>query len=361
MEKMMHIALQEAKKGIGWVNPNPMVGAVITQDNEIIATGYHQCFGGAHAEVEAIKASGERSLIGSTLYVTLEPCHHYGKTPPCTEAIIKAGIQKVVVGTIDPNPLVSGKGIEALQNAGIEVVVGVLETACRDLNEVFNHFIKHRRPLVIMKYAMTLDGKIAMPTGESQWITGEAARQHVHKDRHKYMGILSAIGTVLKDNPLLSCRHPNGRDPIRIICDTHLKLPIESQIALTAKDQRTLIATASKDTVKRSQLEDLGCEIIECPISGRGLDLNILFDILGTLGIDSVYVEGGSTLNASLLSCDLADTVHVYMGAKMIGGKEAFAPVGDYGIKQLSEAKSYELSSVEAFDNDILAIYKRRR
>ena len=248
-ERYMRRAIGLAKKGAGRTAPNPMVGAVIVRDGEIIGEGYHERWGGLHAERNALadcKARGN-SAEGAAIYVTLEPCCHYGKTPPCTEALIENGLARVFVGSFDPNPKVSGKGFAQLRAAGIEVTENVLREECDAVNHVFFHFIRTGTPYVIMKYAMTLDGKIATVTGASKWITGGEARRRVHEDRDRYAAVMCGSGTVLADDPLLTCRIPGGRDPVRIICDSRLRTPLDSQIARTASDVRTIIATCASD------------------------------------------------------------------------------------------------------------------
>ena len=242
----MSIALKLARKGCKKVSPNPMAGAVIVREGRIIGQGSHLYFGGPHAERNAL-ASLTESPRGATLYVTLEPCCHHGKTPPCTDAIIESGIRRVVIGTRDPNPMVSGKGTKILITNGIEVTEGILEDECRELNHVFFHYIKTGRPLVIMKYAMTLDGKIATKTGASKWITGEPARQEVQHMRHRYMGIMAGIGTVLADDPMLNVRVEGWKSPVRIVCDSSLRIPIDSQIVRSAKEYRTIVAYAGRE------------------------------------------------------------------------------------------------------------------
>ena len=237
-----------------------MVGAVLVKEARVIGSGYHERFGAPHAEINAL-ASCKESTEGATLYVTLEPCCHYGKTPPCTEAILKAGIRRVVVGSTDPNPLVSGRGIRLLRERGIEVTQGILQTECDRLNEVFFHFIQTGRPYVIMKYAMTMDGKTAAYTGESKWITNETARKHVHKDRFRYSAVMAGIGTVIADDPLLTCRIEGGRNPIRIICNTSLRLPLTSRIVETASEVPTLIATSCRDLQAQQPYLKAGCRI----------------------------------------------------------------------------------------------------
>ena len=253
----MSIALKLAEKGCGKVSPNPMVGAVIVKEGRIIGQGSHLCFGGPHAERNAL-ASLTESPRGATLYVTLEPCCHHGKTPPCTDAIVESGIRRVVIGTRDPNPMVSGKGTGVLITNGIEVTEGILEEECRELNHVFFHYIKTGRPLVVMKYAMTLDGKIAAYTGNAKWITGEEARSHVQAQRHRYTGIMVGVGTVLADDPLLTCRKAGCKNPIRIICDTDLRTPLTAQVVTTAKQAPTILVTCCADREKWTGYEEAG-------------------------------------------------------------------------------------------------------
>lgn len=259
-EQFMKLALEEAKRGCGWVNPNPVVGAVIVKNGDIIGKGYHKKYGDWHAERNAL-ASCIQNARGATIYVTLEPCCHYGKTPPCTDAIIASGISEVVVGSPDPNVLVAGKGIEILRSHGIKVIVGVLKEECSRLNEVFFHYITHKTPFVAMKYAITADGKTATVAGKSKWITGNSAREHVHRLRHEYSAIMAGVGTVIADDPLLTCRLPDCKNPVRIICDTNMRIPIESIIIKTAHEVKTYIATSSLDYDKADELRSFGCEI----------------------------------------------------------------------------------------------------
>ena len=250
-EKYMELALSLAERGAGRVSPNPMVGAVIVKNGKIIGEGWHARYGDLHAERNALADCEKRgeNPKGATIYVTLEPCCHHGKTPPCTDALIAAGIARVVIGSEDPNPLVAGKGIRQLREAGIEVSSGVLKEACDRLNRVFFHYITHHTPYVVMKYAITMDGKIAAYTGNSQWITGEAARQNVHRDRNRYTAIMAGIGTVLADDPLLTCRIPEGKNPTRIIADTHLQIPLDAQIVKTAREIPTILAVGIREEV----------------------------------------------------------------------------------------------------------------
>ena len=245
-QEYMLRAIQLAKKGEGWTNPNPMVGAVIVKDGRIIGEGYHKKCGELHAERNAI-ASLTESAEGATIYVTLEPCCHYGKTPPCTEAIIEQKIKKVVIGSRDPNPKVAGKGAQILRESGITVVQDFMREECDCLNPVFFHYITTKTPYVVMKYAMTLDGKIATKTGASKWITGEPARQEVQHMRHRYMGIMAGIGTVLADDPMLNVRVEGWKSPVRIVCDSSLRIPLDSQIVRSAKEYRTIVAYAGRE------------------------------------------------------------------------------------------------------------------
>ena len=249
-QEYMALALDLAKRGAGWTSPNPMVGAVIVKDGQIIAQGWHARCGDLHAERAALAAcTGDPT--GATMYVTLEPCCHHGRQPPCTEAILQAGIARVVVGSGDPNPLVAGKGLDILREHGVQVTEGVLAEECRALNHVFFHFIQTGKPYVVLKYAMTLDGKLAAYTGASQWITGEAARRHVHTQRNRYRAIMVGVGTVLADDPLLTCRMESGKNPVRVICDTHLRTPLDSKIVQTAAQVPTILAAVRLDERKQ--------------------------------------------------------------------------------------------------------------
>lgn len=326
----MRLAIQLARQGCGWVNPNPMVGAMIVKDGRIIGQGYHQKYGELHAERNALE-NCQRWATGSTLYVTLEPCCHHGRTPPCTEAIIESGISRVVVGSYDPNPLVAGKGIAILRSHGIEVMENVAKDECDKLNESFFHYIQNRTPYVVMKYAMTMDGKIATYTGKSQWITGSAARQCVQEDRHRYSAIMVGIGTVLEDDPMLTCRLENGRNPLRIICDTSLRTPLQAKVVTTADIASTLIATAITDTNKHQPYLDAGCDIMVIPQKDNHIDLSSLMQRLGEKQIDSLLLEGGGTLNWSALQSGIVNKVQAYIAPKLFGGSGK-TPVEGLGI-----------------------------
>lgn len=348
----MRLALELAKKGCGCVNPNPMVGAVIVKNGEIIGEGYHQRYGEAHAERNAL-ANCITSPRDSTIYVTLEPCCHYGKTPPCTEAIIESGIRKVVIGVKDPNPVVAGKGAEILRQHGIEVIEGILVEECLKLNEVFFHYVKTKTPYVVMKYAMTMDGKIATRTGNSKWITGEEARRRVHEDRHRYSGIMVGVNTVIADDPLLTCRIENGRNPIRIICDTDLRTPANSQIVTTASVIPTIIATSSLDLEKTRIYIDAGCEVMEVSEKDGHIDLNELMIKLGEKKIDSILLEGGGILNWSALKSGIVNKVQAYVAPKLFGGLGK-TPIAGLGVEIPDEAFLLTDTTITMLGNDIL-------
>lgn len=349
----MRMAIKEAEKGIGAVNPNPLVGAVIVKDGKVIGKGYHEYYGGLHAERNAI-ASCTESPKGASIYVTLEPCCHYGKTPPCTEAIIENEIAAVIIGSGDPNPCVAGKGIQILREHGISVVTDVLKEECDRLNPVFFHYIKNKTPYVVMKYAMTADGKISSYTGASKWITSEHARNYVQKSRHQYMGIMAGIGTVLADDPLLTCRLPDGRNPIRIICDTHLRTPLTSRLVMTAKDARLILATACEDSERHRAYQDMGCEIVLVKQNQDGLDLRELMHKLGERKIDSILLEGGGNLNFSALKAGIVNRIQAYIAPKLLGGSQAKTPVEGIGFESPAGAVMLENQEITVLEPDVL-------
>ena len=353
-EKYMKLAIELAKKGIGKVNPNPLVGAVIVKDGRIIGEGYHKEYGGSHAEVNAIDNAIE-SVEGATIYVTLEPCSHYGKTPPCVEKIIKNKIKKVVIGSVDPNPLVCGNGIKKLKDVGIEVETGVLENECNKLNEVFRKFIVKKKPFVVMKVAMSLDGKICTSSGESMWITGEESRENVHKLRNNLSGIMVGVDTVIKDNPKLTCRINGGRNPRVIIVDSTLRIPIDSNVIENRENNGIIIATTDLcDKEKKSVLESMGVRVLEIKAKKNRVDLNQLMAKLGELNIDSILLEGGSKLNFSALESKIVDKIQVYIAPKIIGGDKSKTPVGGDGVSKLKDSFKVNHMSVEKIGEDIL-------
>ena len=354
-EKYMRMALELALKGRGWVSPNPVVGAVIVRDDgTIIGQGYHERYGELHAERNALKNCIEPPA-GATMYVTLEPCCHHGRQPPCTDAILEAGIRRVVVGSGDPNPRVAGGGIRILREHGIEVVEGVLKEECDAVNEIFFHYIQTGRPYVVMKYAMTIDGKIAAYTGLSKWVTGEEARAHVQKLRHELSAIMVGVGTVLADDPMLNCRIPGLTSPVRIICDTHLRTPLDSKVVQTASEIPTIIATCCEDERAVLQYTEKGCRVLNVAKSGDlHLDLQDLVSKIGAEGIDSILLEGGGTLNWSALESGIVNRVMAYVAPKLFGGSSAKTPVEGRGIPDPQEAVRLRDISVSRLGEDLL-------
>lgn len=352
--RLMQRALRLADKARGLTSPNPMVGAVLVKNGRIVAEDYHKKAGELHAEALVIQAAGAASRK-ATLYVTLEPCCHTDKrTPPCTKAILSAGIRKVVVAMEDPNPKVAGKGIAELRSHGVEVVVGIAGHEARTLNEVYMKFITTRRPFVILKSAMTLDGRIATPTGESKWITGEKARHYVHQLRSRADALLTAIGTVRADNPQLTARIRGGRNPLRIILDPNLETPLSfhvsnvppSSVFVVREQARKLFAD------KAGLLTARGIELIT--YEEERLDLAWLMSILGQRGITSVLVEGGSSLNASAFQAGIVDKVVFFVAPKIIGGRNSIAPVGGETFRSLSHPYMIENMHARKIGDDIM-------
>ena len=354
-EKYMRHAIELAKKGLGWTNPNPMVGAFIVKDRKIIGEAYHKKYGELHAETSAL-GSCTKSPEGATIYVTLEPCCHHGKQPPCTEAIIKAGIKRVVIGSLDPNPLVSGKGMQILREHNIQVDNKlVCNKECIDMNYVFFYYIKEKLPYVIVKYAQTLDGKIATHNGLSKWITGEAARENVHMDRHRYSAIMVGINTVLKDDPMLNCRSKaieNPHQPVRIVCDTRLRIPYDSKLVKTAGQIPVWIVTCCNDKERISMYENAGCEIIA--MEGEKIDIAQLMIILGRRGIDSCICEGGAELNWSVIKSGMVKRIQAYIAPKIFGGVDAPASVAGTGFDAPDDALKLKDYTVTRLGDDIL-------
>lgn len=359
-EDYMLRAIELAKLGSGRVNPNPLVGAVIVKDGEIIGEGYHRQYGELHAERDALSRT-KGDTKGATMYVTLEPCCHTGKQPPCVEAIIAAGISTVYVGSDDPNELVKGKGIEILRNAGIDVHTGFMKKECDELNGVFFKYITTKTPYVLLKYAMTMDGKIATKTGKSRWITNETSRNENMLLRNHLMGIMVGINTIVKDNPTLNCRMEGGRNPIRIVCDTNLRIPLDSTVVTTANTYPTWIVTASYNEDKISKLENLGVLIIHSRMKDGVLDIDDFMTKLGQRGIDGILLEGGGTLNYSILKASYVDEIWCYIAPKIFGGKDAISPVEGVGIDKVEDAFAYELKSINTIDGDVLLKYKKKQ
>ncbi|WP_423363252.1 bifunctional diaminohydroxyphosphoribosylaminopyrimidine deaminase/5-amino-6-(5-phosphoribosylamino)uracil reductase RibD [Mycoplasma sp. P36-A1] len=353
----MQKALLLAAKGQGYVSPNPMVGAIIVKDDKIIGKGYHMKYKENHAEVNAINSASE-SLENATMYVTLEPCTHYGNTPPCVDAIIKAKISMVVIATLDVNLNVSGKGVAILKANNIKVTVGVLEAQAQALNKVYNYFTINNLPYLTLKYAMSIDGKIATYTNDSKWISNELSRLDVHKTRSMNSAIMVGINTIINDNPLLNCRIEGGRDPIRIIVDTTLKIPINSLIVQTSSSIKTIIATCSSDIAKIKNLEKYGCIILKVKQLHNLVDLHDLMSKLALMKIDSILLEGGSTLNWSAINQEIVNEIHVYIGSLIIGGKNSLAPVGGRGFEKIKDTLHLSKPKTKIFEDDILLMYE---
>ena len=389
-KNFMKMALDEAAKGLGYTNPNPMVGAVLVKNGELIAKGYHHACGLSHAERDALaNVKPPNSAENATLYVTLEPCCHYGKTPPCTEAIIDAKISRVVCAMKDPNPKVAGKGIEILRDNGIKVEVGLLEEEAKSLNVCFITKQLYKRPFVALKMAQTLDGKTASFNKKSKWITGEKSRNHGHFLRHKYMGILTGINTVISDDPMLNCRFSEEmydekseicdekseilnirkendklclRNPIRIILDSKLSIPLYSKVAKTACDIKTIVVTSEKaldikdNQDKIKNLKDLDVIITSAPLNkDNRLDLTKVLEILAQppYEIDSILVEGGASIHDSFLREKLADYVHIYIAPKLLGGKDALTSVSGIGFDDPNTCPKIKIFKADKFGEDI--------
>ena len=351
----MKIALELAGRAEGYTSPNPLVGAVVVKNGKIVGQGYHMKAGNPHAEVHALNDAGE-SAKGATLYVTLEPCCHYGRTPPCTEAVIKAGISRVVTALTDPNPLVAGQGLKRLRDAGIEVVSGVLAQEAARQNEVFLKYITTKLPFVALKAAVSLDGKIATATGESKWITGPQSREYTHRLRHKYDAILVGVNTVLADDPSLTTRLPDGGgiDPIRVVLDSRCRTPLNAKILTQKSNAVTIIATTpNADTDKVQALQAAGAEVLVVPGSGDKVDIVNLLKELAKKSITGILVEGGAAVHGAFLTAKMVDKVYWFIAPIIIGGNAAPGAVGGKGIKKLSEAVRLDNITVKRFGEDI--------
>lgn len=361
----MEMALELALLGKGMVSPNPVVGAVIVKENKVIGKGYHERYGYEHAEVNAFKDAeiNGADVEGATMYVTLEPCSHYGKTPPCADKIIEKKIGRVVVGSLDPNPVVAGRGIKKLQDAGIEVQTLVLDDKCKKINEVFMKYIVKKEPFVIMKAAMSLDGKISTYKGESKWITCETSRENVHKLRGNISAIMVGVETVIMDDPELTCRLPHVKSPIRIVVDSKLRIPKDSKVLTKQDKYKTIISTtelASAEDI--NYFKNIGIELIITQSIDNRVNLKELMCKLGALNIDSLLIEGGGTLNYSALKAGIIDKVQFYIAPIIIGGENSRTPVEGMGIDNLSEAYKLENLQTEVIGTDIfIEAYVRRR
>ena len=349
----MQRALELAAKGQGAVEPNPMVGCVIAQGAEIIGEGWHGRFGGPHAEVEALRMAGPRAA-GATMYVTLEPCCHFGKTPPCTKAVLAAGVNRVVIAMQDPFPQVAGEGVAELQAAGVAVECGLLESDARQLNAPYLKLLETGRPWIIAKWAMSLDGKIATAAGESRWISNEKSRALVHKLRGRMDAIIVGRETALRDDPLLTARPPGPRAALRIVLDTRASLALESQLVQTAKDVPVLVAVGKEaPDLNRRRLANAGCKVFECPGETHADRLHRLLEELGRRRLTNVLVEGGSRVLGSLVDARQIDEVHVFVAPKIIGGSQAAAPFAGKGIERMAEALCLDRPEIEKIDGDV--------
>lgn len=355
-EKYMRFAMQLAGNAIGRTSPNPLVGAVIVKDNRVVGCGWHRKAGTPHAEVHALNQAGELAQ-GADVYVTLEPCAHYGKTPPCAKALVEAKVKNVYGGLLDVNPKVAGKGFKILEDAGIHVEYGFLQDELRKQNEVFFKWIEHKKPFVVLKAAMTLDGKIATATGQSKWITNETSRAYGYKLRDIYDGIMVGINTVIEDNPMLTARVDGGKNPIRIVVDSSLKIDINANV-VQDKSAKTIIATtdkADKDKILKLQAQDVDVIVVDKDENDK-VDIEKLLDILGQQNICSILVEGGATLSGSFVAKKLVDKVYFFIAPKIIGGKEAKTPVAGTGILNLQEALTLKDIQIEKLEEDIFII-----
>ncbi len=352
----MNTALNLAKKGAGKTSPNPMVGAIVVKENTIIGYGWHMKAGGPHAEIFALDQAKDNAR-GATLYVTLEPCCHQGKTPPCTNAIIRAGIRKVVIAMVDPNPLISGQGIKQLQDAGIEVISGVMEKEACYLNDIYIKNITARKTFCALKTAITLDGKTATKSGSSRWVTNEKSREYVHILRSRHDAVLTGVGTVLADDCQLNVRLDDNllAQPIRIVLDPELQTPVDAKILdTTAAPTMIITKKESMDQSNNIALTKKGAKIYALPHQGNRINLQELLDFLYRMGIMSIMVEAGSNLNASFLRAGLIDKYYVFVAPKFVGGNDGMGIFAGSGVANMANAMSLQIIEREYFNEDIL-------
>lgn len=351
---MMRRALSLARRGAGMTSPNPAVGCVIVKDGRIVGEGWHRKAGTPHAEVHALSRAGELAC-GADVYVTLEPCSHYGRTPPCADALIAAKVSRVLIGMRDPNPLVSGRGIEKLRAAGIDTRCGIMERECILLNEPFVKHVTSGLPFVILKSAMTLDGKTATSTGESKWITNDKSRRYVHKLRAMVDAVMVGVGTVLADNPQLNCRLPgNTKDPLRVIVDSKLRIPPDSNVLCPELSGNTLIATIENDPARISGFEKRGVRVLVCSDRDGRVDLKDMLKRLGEAGIQSVLLEGGRSLASSALHEGLIDKFLLFYAPKILGGEDGFGLFAGKGVEKMDCAVTLKDIAVRHFGEDIM-------
>jgi diaminohydroxyphosphoribosylaminopyrimidine deaminase / 5-amino-6-(5-phosphoribosylamino)uracil reductase len=352
-EKMMRRALVLARRGVGKTAPNPAVGCVIVRDGVIVGEGWHKKAGTPHAEIHALRRAGD--MAGNAdVYCTLEPCAHFGKTPPCADALIEAGVARVFAGMVDPNPRVSGQGLERLRAAGIGVVTGILEKECRAMNEPFIKHVTTGLPFVVLKSAMTLDGKTATATGDAKWITNDRARRYVHKLRSQVDAIMVGVGTVIADDPLLTCRLPGGRDPLRVVVDSTLRIPLNSRLLHLESRAGTLVAALSAgDVGKAAGIRERGAEVLFCRERGGRVDLQDLFARLGAMNVQSVLLEGGSALAGEALRLGLIDKLLLFFAPKLVGG-EAPGLFAGQGVGRMADAIRLKNITYTRFAEDML-------
>ncbi|MDX9723400.1 MAG: bifunctional diaminohydroxyphosphoribosylaminopyrimidine deaminase/5-amino-6-(5-phosphoribosylamino)uracil reductase RibD [Myxococcota bacterium] len=360
-ERFMFLALQQARRADWRTHPNPRVGAVLVKDEQVVAMGYHAAAGERHAEVDALSKVGMRAE-GCELFVTLEPCNHFGRTPPCTEAIVAAGIKRCVMGSVDPDPRVSGRGIAALRSAGLEVEVGVLEQHCRQLNQPFFKRLLHRLPFLTLKLAVSMDGRIATRSGQSQWISGAAAREDVHRLRAEHDAILVGTGTLLADNPQLTARTPEPprRQPLRVVLDRRLRVDPDAAVLDLSRAPSILVTQRGRrDDARLLHGANTALPIIEVEGDESGLHLRELFEQLAARELTTVLCEGGAGLAGALLDGGLVDRLVLYLAPILIGGRDALSPVGGLGFERLEEALRLHIESVDRLGDDLRIIAER--
>lgn len=363
-EGHMRRAIELARGGTGWTNPNPLVGAVIVKDGKVIGEGFHERCGQAHAERNALADCARRGEdpSGATLFVTLEPCCHTGKQPPCTEAVIQAGIAHVVVGSRDPNPLVAGKGNALLREAGIQVTEDFMRVECDELNPVFFHHIQTKRPYVVAKWAMTVDGKIATCTGDACWISNDQSRADAHELRHRLAAIMVGVGTAKADDPMLTVRRAGGQpgnQPLRVVVDSRLSIPRDGNLVKTVREHALLVATAQPDDCEDArELRELGASVVSLPDGDGHVDLAALMAHLGASGVDSLLVEGGGTLHEAMFRAGLVNELVVYVAPKIAGGAGAVSPVEGQGVSAMADAIALCAPEIERVGCDVKLTYK---
>lgn len=350
-KKYMARALELAALGEGAVNPNPLVGAVVVKNNKVIGEGYHKKYGGPHAEVFALEMAGEEAR-GADIYVTLEPCSHYGKTPPCAKKIIEMGIKRCIIASLDPNPLVSGRGIKMLQEAGIEVITGVMDKEAKELNRVFMKYISEKTSYLFLKCGITLDGKIATKTGNSKWITNELAREKVQKLRNKYMGIMVGINTVIKDDPSLTARIENGRDPYRIVIDPNLDISLESKF-VNFQDGKSIVITSENNREKEKVLglEERKVKLVY--LEGTDFKISDILKKTGELGIDGILLEGGSYLISKAFEEKAIDGGEIFIAPKILGDEKAMSFVKGFSVENIADGFELENVKINSYGNNV--------